>query len=301
MQNRIKLWIFIAITAIFAGFSIYNNLSLNRHALIYQDYMDQYSRVLNFEERLLNTGEWLTTETEWRKTESKARDMMYYADQHYQTACRLGYYFFFAALAFFPLIIILLHKTPFFYTALTTGVIIGALLCLHVGVTTPMLEISALKSNLTVPVEFEVPIINYPVSWEKTFSGEMYFYYQNKSILDVIKILWQSGNKLVSIAILFFSIGVPTIKMLLSLLILFKRNIQKSKVLTYIAGNIGKWSMADVFVAATFLAFLSFNNMNTGIETRSNTLPGLYFFLSYCIVSIFSSHLVKFAISKGKA
>ncbi|MEL6988227.1 MAG: paraquat-inducible protein A, partial [Bacteroidota bacterium] len=56
---------------------------------------------------------------------------------------------------------------------------------------------------------------------------------------------------------------------------------------------IGKWSMADVFVVAIFLGFLAFNNMQTGIQTRSHVLLGLYFFLTYCVVSIVSSSFIK--------
>jgi len=63
-------------------------------------------------------------------------------------------------------------------------------------------------------------------------------------------------------------------------------------------GRIGKWSMADVFVVATFLSYLSFSNMNTGIDTEANTLVGLYFFLAYCILSITSSHIIELAVKK---
>ena len=65
-------------------------------------------------------------------------------------------------------------------------------------------------------------------------------------------------------------------------------------------GRIGKWSMADVFVVATFLSYLSFSNMNTGIDTEANTLVGLYFFLAYCILSIASSQLIELTIKKDK-
>ena len=63
-------------------------------------------------------------------------------------------------------------------------------------------------------------------------------------------------------------------------------------------GRIGKWSMADVFIVATFLSYLSFSNMNTGIDTEANTLVGLYFFLAYCILSITSSHIIELAVKK---
>ena len=51
--------------------------------------------------------------------------------------------------------------------------------------------------------------------------------------------------------------------------------------------------MADIFVAACFLAFLSFNNLNIGIQTESTTLIGLYFFLGYCLLSIGTYFILK--------
>jgi hypothetical protein len=51
--------------------------------------------------------------------------------------------------------------------------------------------------------------------------------------------------------------------------------------------------MADVFVVANILAFLSFQNMSTGIDTETNVLFGLYFFAGFVILSIFSSMLLK--------
>ena len=62
---------------------------------------------------------------------------------------------------------------------------------------------------------------------------------------------------------------------------------------------IGKWSMADVFVAACFLSFLSFNNMSNQIETESHSLLGLYFFLSYVVVSLISSMLMNIELKKS--
>jgi uncharacterized paraquat-inducible protein A len=65
-------------------------------------------------------------------------------------------------------------------------------------------------------------------------------------------------------------------------------------------GRIGKWSMADVFVVATFLSYLSFSNMNSGIDTEAKTLVGLYFFLAYCILSIASSPIIELAIKNER-
>jgi uncharacterized paraquat-inducible protein A len=49
---------------------------------------------------------------------------------------------------------------------------------------------------------------------------------------------------------------------------------------------IGKWSMVDVFVVAVFLVYLT---ANKGDVSRAEVEVGLYFFLSYVIVSMFVS------------
>jgi uncharacterized paraquat-inducible protein A len=49
---------------------------------------------------------------------------------------------------------------------------------------------------------------------------------------------------------------------------------------------IGKWSMVDVFVVATFLVYLT---TNKGDVSRAEVEVGLYFFLAYVIISMLVS------------
>lgn len=136
---------------------------------------------------------------------------------------------------------------------------------------------------------------NENVGFDKVFPGFTYFYYQNKGIMDVISLLWKSGNKPVAIAIGTFSIIVPTIKLLFTLLILILpvRGLKRlRKILSYIA----KWSMADVFVVGAFLAYLSFANMSPGVEMDAKVLFGLYYFGGYVIISIMLGFLLDASI-----
>lgn len=124
------------------------------------------------------------------------------------------------------------------------------------------------------------------IGFDKVFPGYTYFYYQNKGIMDVISLLWKSGNKPVAIAIGTFSVIVPAIKLFFTLIILLLPTTgmkRMRKFLSYIA----KWSMADVFVVGAFLAYLSFANMSPGVEMDANVLFGLYFFGGYVMISIF--------------
>lgn len=120
---------------------------------------------------------------------------------------------------------------------------------------------------------------------DKVFPGRTYFYYQNKGIMEVIHLLWTTDNKPVAIAIGLFSVLVPCIKLLFSLFILLF-GVTKAKRLRKFLSYIAKWSMADVFVVAAFLAYLSFSNMSPGVSMDAQVLFGLYYFLGYVILSI---------------
>ena len=82
-------------------------------------------------------------------------------------------------------------------------------------------------------------------------------------------------------------------KLISSIVILLNPLSKYSKNAVNVVNKIGKWSMADVFVAGVFLAYFSFSNMNVGVETSAKTLIGLYFFLGFVILSILSSYFVK--------
>lgn len=120
---------------------------------------------------------------------------------------------------------------------------------------------------------------------DQIFKGKTYFYYQNKGIFDVIKLLWENNNKPVAAAIGTFSIIVPLIKLLFSIIILLFP-ITRAKTLRKVLSYISKWSMADVFVVGAFLAYLSFANMSPGVQMDANALFGLYYFGGYVLVSI---------------
>lgn len=123
------------------------------------------------------------------------------------------------------------------------------------------------------------------------------------SLLTTIKELWQNDRLLVSALIFVFSICIPLLKACLVAWSYFKRNTQIERKIINFIGAIGKWSMADVFVVAIFLAVLSTNHSETAneqtlsimgfklnllisSETLSSVGHGFYFFTAYCIVSL---------------
>jgi len=150
-----------------------------------------------------------------------------------------------------------------------------------------------LNYNLTSYVPEE-----YSIKMTAKFHGDIYYYYQSKSAMGLINTLFTQNNYVVGIALLTFSVIIPVIKLIMTVMITFFKIFSKKIGLVTFINMIGKWSMADVFVASCFLSFLSFNNMNNQIETESHTLLGLYFFLSYVIISLISSLLMNIELKR---
>ncbi|MDP6582338.1 MAG: paraquat-inducible protein A, partial [Vicinamibacterales bacterium] len=119
------------------------------------------------------------------------------------------------------------------------------------GVTLPIYSV-------TITTQVEASIIPEPI--------EVTVYEQTRSILGTVRELWRSDDHLVSFLILLFSIIVPVTKgsMLLASIYVTKQAVKRW--LVRLVDLIGKWSMADVFVVAVFLAFLA-----TRDQAQANT------------------------------
>jgi len=139
---------------------------------------------------------------------------------------------------------------------------------------------------------------------------EQVIYYQSKSIVEVTQTLWRGGTwdlKLVGVLVIMFSIIFPAIKLLLSGLFLWVDKVRHSKLAQGFIFHLGKWSMADVFVVAIFMAYIGFygiissqlngisqNQGGFAIETvnYSRLAPGAFFFTAYTVLSIGISILI---------
>ena len=134
------------------------------------------------------------------------------------------------------------------------------------------------------------------------------------SLLATIEQLWQDERLLVAGLVFVFSIVIPLVKSLLMLCAYLTRNSEIQKTLITFVSNIGKWSMADVFVVAIFLAILSTNHADTqnhqtlaifgfkldliiSSETLSAVGHGFYFFTAYCLVSLLGTQCSQRALS----
>jgi paraquat-inducible protein A len=164
--------------------------------------------------------------------------------------------------------------------------------------------------GVTISSQVSAALIAQPV--------DVTLYEQTRTILGTIRELWTSGNHLVSALILLFSIIVPLTKAstLVASFYVAKESVKKG--LIKVVDMIGKWSMADVFVVAIFLAYLATRDqvqantltaqvftqqVNVDMETHlTSTLgPGFYYFLSYCLFSIFWTQVLRHAPARARS
>lgn len=170
---------------------------------------------------------------------------------------------------------------------------LASVLMLILGVSLPMIDIEALLNSFTLKV----------MGTEINFDRQ-YIYYQSKSILDVTRTLLEGRGldlKIVGLMVLCFSVVFPFIKLILTAIFVLSEKAGNSSAIKNIIFYLGKWSMADVFVVALFMAYIGFygivnaqldqiehNRTGFAVETvnQSHLSPGALFFTSYCVMSI---------------
>lgn len=176
----------------------------------------------------------------------------------------------------------------------------GLLVLLFSGVASPMISIDARLNEVSLKF----------MDQDISFKDQVLFY-QSKSIMDVIYLLLKQGSGqtlLVGVLIMMFSIIFPLIKLTSILLINLVKPLKNNRTLHFMAHRTGKWSMADVFVVAIFMAFLGFrgilssqlnqlesaSNKASIIATDSSTLQeGILLFAAYVILGIVFSSMSK--------
>lgn len=286
---KVRILLFIACSLLFFIFGSLVGRAIIEDSLHYRDSRQQYAHELNYQKRLLKTDEYLMGNSAWETKKNVAEQYNQLAENSESAVKKQSILYVCVASAYLLIIFCLATwKTRFSPPLLTSGLVLVALQLLYVGVCSPMLEIAAFEVDLTIPFEIDTRILGV-LEFSKVFHGEMFFYYQSKSVLELITLLFANKNMVVAVSILVFTVVVPFVKLTASLLLVLVPSCRRSSILKILAFHISKWSMADVFVVATFLAYLSFNNVSTGIKTESHCLTGLYFFLGYCILSLIAT------------
>lgn len=177
----------------------------------------------------------------------------------------------------------------------------ATLVLLAGGVMTPMIEVEARISELRLTLLGE-PVV---------FTDQV-LYFQSKSILDVVRILFDTGAAdmiLVAVLITAFSLVFPAAKTIAGFLYFADAvGLRTNALVTFFALRSGKWSMADVLVVAMLMAYIGFSGLISSqlaamaesgrtvelLTTDGTTLQlGFFLFLGFVLASLVLSSLLE--------
>jgi hypothetical protein len=177
--------------------------------------------------------------------------------------------------------------------------ILSSLCLLLGGIITPMIELEA-----------RIDLLLFQLVGEEVIFKEQIFFFQSKSITDVVHILIQDGTIqmiFVGSLIFIFSIVFPSIKLLSTYIYHSFRKTRENKLIRFFVIKSGKWSMADVIVVAIFMAYIGFNGIVSSqlknlsdqakpVEILSTNgthlVGGFYLFLFFCLSSLLLSEVL---------
>lgn len=206
-----------------------------------------------------------------------------------------------AIVAIFIILWFILFKRSHLHNLLFTISVLLALAVLAGGLTAPMIEIDA-----------RIKEMSFLLLGEKLIFHDQIIFYQSKSIVDVVHILITNGqwdSIIVGLLIMIFSIVFPIAKLLSSrFYYVSDARWKKSGIIRFFALKSGKWSMADVYVVAIFMAYIGFksildnqlNQLNfrtnslASISTNETTLqPGFMLFICFVIYGLVLSTILE--------
>src|SRR5262245_13293298 len=136
-------------------------------------------------------------------------------------------------------------------------------------------------------------------SLQKSVS-ELEVFSQTRSIVGSVRHLYEVGSPMPATLILLFSVIVPLSKGALVAWAAFMNDVRRRGRTLRFVELIAKWSMADVFVVALFIAYLAARASQTGpgdqsvaslVSFTATFGPGFYWFTAYCLFSLASQQL----------
>jgi paraquat-inducible protein A len=201
---------------------------------------------------------------------SKVRELLKTVRQ--QSSAAAWWSWFLISLSVFYAATLIALDRSFTSRAVLFGLTTISVICFFVGIIAPAM------------VVWTAPVI--PME-----SGNLDFVVQHQ-VRGIAAIIWElltTGHWVIGAFLLLFSILTPLTKASLTYFI----TASKSKDLNFKIGQflhaIGKWSMADVFVAAVLLALYALKAQEA---TRSIACVGLYYFIGYCLLSLSTTELL---------
>lgn len=194
----------------------------------------------------------------------------------------------------FLLMWVALIRRTHLHNVLFTASVLLALVVLAAGLTAPMIEIDA-----------RIKEMSFLLLGEKLIFHDQIIFFQSKSIVDVVHILITNGqwdSIIVGFLIMLFSIVFPVAKLISSRFYYVSNAAWKeSGIVKFFALKSGKWSMADVYVVAIFMAYIGFKsildnqlgqlnfktNSLASVSTNETTLqPGFMLFICFVIFGL---------------
>lgn len=308
MRNLAGFW--ISTVFYFCGVVVFS-VSITTALSEYKEKKEEVAATMNFEKRLFNAWEWVPGNVvgeekvkEWGRLEMEARTF-------YRKAINFSLLLGILVAMYVIFNNLMYRKKESNYQVYGLVMIFCSISFLYLAIQSPFLEVMAyskdLKFQIPIDVNFDemdfiggLGLGEFKYDYEQVIEGRTYYLYQNKSVLELIKLLYTGGNFLVAIIVVLVTILFPVYKFILSLLVLLRPYKKNSFKIYRSIKNLGKWSMLDVFTTAIILAHFAYTNMNEGVDTGSETLVGLYYFLVFVALSINSSQYLKKAMLKAQ-
>jgi hypothetical protein len=163
-----------------------------------------------------------------------------------------------------------------------------------------------------IEIDARIKEMSFLLMGETISFHDQVIFFQSKSIIDVVHILIETGkwdSIFVGVLILIFSILFPLTKLICSKIYIgASPELRENKLITFFALKSGKWSMADVYVVAIFMAYIGFKgildnqlnklNMKTeslaSISTNETTLqPGFLLFVCFVLFTLLLSTILE--------
>jgi hypothetical protein len=126
-------------------------------------------------------------------------------------------------------------------------------------------------------------------------------YEQSRSIMSAVQQLYEVGSPIPATLILLFSVIVPLTKGALVGAAMFVPDERRRRRMLQVVVAIAKWSMADVFVVALFIAYLAAHATQDAPGDAAGGPPlvaftatfgaGFYWFTAYCLFSLGAQQL----------
>jgi len=184
------------------------------------------------------------------------------------------------------------------YTLYATGVA-ALLVLLYFVMTLQAFTVTvSLAALIALAGGLLMPIMMMSIHKEVQYLGDVVLTMESKGVLGSIGKLFENSDYIVGGALLLFSIILPFLKTVSMLFVALFVNNRAAHAVVHFFKLLGKWSMADVFVVATFLVYLSGSK---GDMSRAEVQMGLYFFLAYVILSMIASLSADKMLQKNKA